>query len=62
MIRVHHSDCTCEWCKAGLDEECGAPTVGVTADRNRVCEECAVQMHIEDFAVIYDDGRLGVAS
>ena len=61
-IRVHHSDCACLWCRCHLDERCDETTIGITEDRVRVCEECAVAMHVEGFAVIYDDGRLGVAS
>jgi hypothetical protein len=66
MIKVHHPDCECQWCTMSLDEECAEPAVASVLDRSggwRVCEECAVVMHLEgDFRVVWDDGRSGVAS
>lgn len=61
MIRVHHSDCTCEWCRGTLDERCAGTAVGVY-ERVRVCEECAIAMSGEGFSVVYDDGRIGPVS
>lgn len=61
MFKVHHTDCTCEWCRRHLDEECAEPAVAISG-RVRICEECAVAMHGAGFEVVYDDTRLGVAS
>lgn len=62
MVVIHHPDCECQWCVRHLDEECAAPAVGTCEGDGRVCEECAVQMHLEGFAIVWDDGRRGVAS
>lgn len=59
MVTVHNPDCTCQWCVARLDERCAEPAVATVAESGnlRVCEECAITMRREDFAVAYDDGR-----
>jgi hypothetical protein len=62
MIKAHHPDCECQLCMAQLDEQCAAPAVAVLLDGRRaigrICDECAVAMHLEgDYAVKRDDGR-----
>ena len=61
MIIAHHSDCDCSWCRSHVDERCGKPAIA-SSERVRVCEECAIERHREDMAVVYDDLRAGVAS
>ncbi len=62
MIHAHHPDCTCEWCKAHVDEKCGQPVVATLYDGKRpvlrVCDECAISMHLEAdvYTVRRDDG------
>lgn len=63
MILAHHADCECPWCRANLDERCSAPAVAALLDRGRlalrVCDGCAVEMHLADdaYMVQRDDGR-----
>jgi hypothetical protein len=45
-----------------MDERCARPAIGTSEGGVRVCEECAIEQHCEDFTVAYDDGRVGVAS
>lgn len=68
MIHPHHPDCACPWCKAHLDEPCHEPAVATLFDGRRavlrVCDECAVAMHLKAdvYRVKRDDGRPVVAS
>jgi hypothetical protein len=62
MVHIHHSDCGCQWCAAGLDEGCRGHAVAALADGRRivtrVCDDCAIRMHLDGVYVIRrDDGR-----
>lgn len=68
MIRAHHPDCRCARCEAGQDERCPGVAVATLIDSRRaalrVCDECAVAMHLEDdgYWVRRDDGRAVLSS
>lgn len=68
VIQIHHPDCECEWCKAGVDERCSSYTVATLFDGKRkvmrVCDEHAIVFYLEAdvYRVERDDGRQVLAS